>query len=126
MVKANKKAKSEAEKKGKKSKTVQWKPDREVSKERQDEIGKTWQNTQVTNMLHGVIQKNDIQYFLHVLKEKPEAAFVRSSDGRGPMWWAHENNREQMVMVLKRLGVSESMKDANGKTPLQVKADREL
>merc|ERR1712038_2013328 len=126
MVKANKKAKSEAEKKGKKSKTVQWKPDREVSKERQDEIGKTWQNTQVTNMLHGVIQKNDMQYFLHVLKEKPEAAFVRSSDGRGPMWWAHENNREQMVMVLKRLGVSESMKDANGKTPLQVKADREL
>lgn len=126
MVKANKKAKAEAEKKGKSSKTVQWKPDREVSKEEQKRIGKSWQNTQVTNMLHGIIQRNEMQYFLHTMKEKPEAAFVRSSDGRGPMWWAHENNREQMVMVLKRLGVSESVKDANGKTPLQVKVDREL
>lgn len=126
MQKANKDKKAELEKQGKQSKTVRWAPDREVSQDERDAIGKEWRNTQATSALWDMINNNDMQHFLKVMKEQPEAAYVRSADGRGPMWWAHEKKRDQMVMVLKRLGVSETVQDGQGKTPLQVRQDREL
>jgi len=54
---------------------------------------------------------------MHHLAQSPEDAHRRSSDGRGPMWWAHEYGHKKVIRVLKKLGVSSDLKDANGKAP---------
>jgi dolichyl-diphosphooligosaccharide--protein glycosyltransferase len=54
------------------------------------------------------------------LLEYPEIAHIRSEDGRGPMWWAHEHGRPKMVQILKSLGVSEDRSDVNGVKPTDI------
>ena len=68
---------------------------------------------------------NDVDSFATVLENQPAYAHVRSEDGRGPMWWAHEHGRKQIVKLLKSHGVSEKVKDKDGMKPLDM-ADDEL
>jgi hypothetical protein len=49
----------------------------------------------------------------------PEAAHVRSKDGRGPMFMVHEKGRTRMVNALRILGARENVKDAQGHRPLE-------
>ena len=51
------------------------------------------------------------------LNLQPEMAFLRSKDGRGPMWWAYESRNEEAVKFLRKIGLSNSDKDANGRSP---------
>ena len=47
-------------------------------------------------------------------------AYLRSSDGRGPMWWAFENRNQEIVKFLMKLGVPIQDADKSGKTPVQL------
>lgn len=80
----------------------------------------TWKDTDETTILWEFIDKNDFDAFKAYLKSDPSAAFLRSSDGRGPMWWAFENKRERFIKYLMKKGVSYAEKDRYGKTPLDV------
>ena len=60
-------------------------------------------------------QVNDLA---ELFAQTPAFAHIRSSDGRGPMWWAHEHGRPYIVKLLKSYGVSEKLRDKNGMTPL--------
>ena len=62
-------------------------------------------------MLWELISQGQARELFSLLQEYPELAHIRSEDGRGPMWWAHEYKRPRMVEVLKQLGVSEDRKD---------------
>lgn len=82
---------------------------------------KVWANSDDTTLLWELINANDFDSLKSLLETRPELAFVRSSDGRGPMWWAFEYRREKMIKLLMKLGVSMSEKDKDGKSPLDLK-----
>ena len=79
-----------------------------------------WDDSSTTTTVWDVINRNDMKTFRDLLLENPELAHIRSKDGRGPMWWAHEYGRSTFVTLLKKLGVSETLPDANGITPLSL------
>ena len=57
---------------------------------------------------------------MEILADEPELAHVRSKDGRGPMFWAMEYGNEKVVRILKKVGVSTTIKDGEGLTPLDL------
>ena len=61
---------------------------------------------------HGQVAQ--IREFLAI---EPWWAFVRSADGRGPMWWAYEARNGEIVQLLRELGVPSSDRDLSGMTP---------
>ena len=40
--------------------------------------------------------------------------------GRGPMWWAFEHRKQDMVKTLMQNGVSHSERDKDGLTPVDL------
>lgn len=76
-----------------------------------------WGNNAMTTAAWQIIHENDIRGLRDLLLERPEAAHVRSQDGRGPMWWAHEYGRTDMVKILTKLGVRDDLGDVNGVKP---------
>jgi dolichyl-diphosphooligosaccharide--protein glycosyltransferase len=82
----------------------------------------------MTTTLWQIISEGKVKELTSILTEYPEAAFLRSSDGRGPMWWAYEKENKRMIRVLKLVGVSDELRDAHGISPrdLYKKRDQEL
>jgi len=76
-----------------------------------------WGNNEATTLVWDLIHKGDMKAFREVLVENPELAHLRSEDGRGPLWWAHEYQRENFVKLLVKLGVKEDLTDAKGMKP---------
>lgn len=58
-----------------------------------------------------------------MLNEDSSAAFVRSADGRGPLFWAYEFGHTEAIELLEQLGVDNMATDANGMTPVQIGKD---
>ena len=67
-----------------------------------------------------IINSEDVATLKAWLNAEPEMAFVRSKDGRGPMWWAFEKRNEEISTLLMKAGVPHTDKDANGLTPLDL------
>jgi dolichyl-diphosphooligosaccharide--protein glycosyltransferase len=85
-----------------------------------DLINEDWEDNEKTSMMWEIIKEAEIQEFASVLQEHPELAHIRSEDGRGPMWWAHEYGRPQMIKILRQLGVSEDRTDSMGIKPTDI------
>lgn len=96
---------------------------RSLTKAQVREINQDWQDTSVTSKLYEIIKSNDIDSLAYFLQEEPYVAHVRSKDGRGPMFWAHEMGRKSIVSLLKTHGVSEKLRDKDGITPLELGDD---
>jgi len=90
-------------------------PDAEI-----EEINKKWVDNERTGMMWQIIKGQESQEFGRVISENPELAHIRSKDGRGPMFWAHEYGRKQMIKLLRQLGVSEERMDVNGVKPTDI------
>jgi len=97
-----------------------WKPVREVTELEIKQLNTEWEDNAELSMVFNFIQKNELKEMLQLLRYQPEIAHMRSSDGRGPMWWAHEFDREKFILLLKKLGVRETLKDSRGISPLSV------
>jgi hypothetical protein len=83
-------------------------------------LNEEWENSEDTSLMWDIISKGEWTEFVNILQEYPEMAHMRSEDGRGPMWWAHEYGRPRMVDVLRQLGVSELRSDAKGVKPTDI------
>ena len=83
-------------------------------------FNEAWENNELTSGLWELISQDRVDDFKELLRSNPGAAHVRSEDGRGPMWWAHEYKRTKFIEILRKLKVSEKRTDANGKTPLDL------
>lgn len=83
-------------------------------------LNENWENNELTSHLWELISGNREDEFRELVVTNPAAAHVRSEDGRGPMWWAHEYKRPAMIDMLRKLKVSETRTDQSGKTPLDV------
>ena len=82
-----------------------------------------WEDNEKTTLMWQMISAGALNQFAQIIVEHPEMAHLRSSDGRGPIWWAYEHNRPRMIEVLKQMGVSEDLKDGNGVTPPEAKPE---
>jgi dolichyl-diphosphooligosaccharide---protein glycosyltransferase len=58
----------------------------EENRKRVDEIYNTWDDTEETTLMWRLITTNQVDELRTLLAEEPTLAFVRSKDGRGPMW----------------------------------------
>jgi dolichyl-diphosphooligosaccharide---protein glycosyltransferase len=85
-----------------------------------DMFNEAWENNELTSHIWELIAQDREAEFKELMKANPAAAHVRSEDGRGPMWWAHEYKRTGIIETLRKLKVSEKRTDQNGKTPLDL------
>jgi dolichyl-diphosphooligosaccharide--protein glycosyltransferase len=79
-----------------------------------------WEDTDYTTLMWRVISQGKSEELESMLDTNPIMAFMRSSDGRGPMWWAFENRKQEIVKILMRHGVPHTDKDKYGKTPVDL------
>jgi len=89
-------------------------------KEDIDATNSRWEDTEYTTLLWNIISRGDIGELQALLEKVPLAAYVRSSDGRGPMWWAMESRKQDIVKFLIAYGLSYEDKDKYGFTPVDL------
>jgi len=82
---------------------------------------KTWDDTADTTAMYKLVQEGNIKGMAAALKKDPSLAKVRSSDGRGPLWWAYEAGETEIVKMLKKNGASDTARDAKGVKPTELK-----
>ena len=80
-----------------------------------------WADTEFTTYLWQTVASGNADELEDLLATNPEAANTRSGDGRGPLWWAYEQNDERMIKLLIDAGASESERDGDGNKPSEVK-----
>eukprot|EP00934_Nitzschia_sp_Nitz4_P004135 Nitzschia sp. Nitz4//scaffold7_size249615//51352//54449//NITZ4_001152-RA/size249615-augustus-gene-0.252-mRNA-1//-1//CDS//3329558367//4125//frame0 len=85
-----------------------------------DEIYNTWEDTETTTAMWTLINNNQVDALREWLERDPTAAFIRSRDGRGPMWWAFEQRRDEITKLLMSAGVPHTDRDSKGLTPADV------
>jgi dolichyl-diphosphooligosaccharide---protein glycosyltransferase len=82
-----------------------------------DRVYGTFKDTDVSTALWSLIQQNRIVELKEWFLKDPTVPYTRSQDGRGPMWWAHEMRKSEIVKMLRSVGIPDTDKDAQGKTP---------
>merc|ERR1719254_82507 len=93
-------------------------PRRVLSDEEKSQIYSTWEDTEDTTLMWKIVTNNAIEDLERWLEADPGAAWLRSSDGRGPMWWAFESKNQDIVTILMKMGVPHTDMDKNGRTPV--------
>jgi dolichyl-diphosphooligosaccharide--protein glycosyltransferase len=61
-------------------------PKDETQRKAVDEIYNTWEDTEDTTLMWSLISNNQVEELRVWMEEEPTVAFIRSRDGRGPMW----------------------------------------
>lgn len=95
-------------------------PPRALTDEEKQEIYSTWEDTEDSTLMWKLVSSNAIDDLQRWLENDPGAAWLRSADGRGPMWWAFENKNHDIVTLLMKLGVPHTDKDKNGASPVDI------
>ena len=80
-----------------------------------------WADTEMTTHMWTLVNQNDVETIRQWLQQDPNAVHMRSSDGRGPLWWAYEYHRGEIVQLLLAAGANANLADANGMTPEDLK-----
>lgn len=83
-------------------------------------IYSTWEDTEDTTKMWQLISTNNVEDLKKWLDSEPQKAFIRSKDGRGPMFWAFEQRNDEITKLLMRAGVPHTDKDARGQTPVDI------
>lgn len=91
-----------------------------LTKSQIKQLNERWEDNEATTKLYEIIKMNDLDSLAIVVDQQPILVHLRSKDGRGPMWWAHEMGRKGIVSFLKTHGVSEKLRDKDGITPLDI------
>eukprot|EP01061_Rhynchopus_euleeides_P017803 TRINITY_DN29473_c1_g2_i1.p2 TRINITY_DN29473_c1_g2~~TRINITY_DN29473_c1_g2_i1.p2 ORF type:complete len:162 (+),score=74.55 TRINITY_DN29473_c1_g2_i1:53-487(+) len=76
-----------------------------------------WQDTETTTVLWRLCSSGQANELRALLNDQPEAVHTRSSDGRGPLWWAFENKQDEVAQLLLEAGANPDEKDADGNKP---------
>jgi len=94
--------------------------DQTYGKKGVDEIYNTREDTEDTTLMWTLISNNQVDDLRMWLEEDPTIAFIRSRDGRGPMWWAFEKKNEDITKMLMKAGVPHTDRDSKGLTPVNL------
>ena len=60
---------------------------------------------------------NDLEGLQNWIDIEPYVVRLRSEDGRGPLWWAYEHKRKDIIRLLLASGADPEAKDAQGIKP---------
>lgn len=82
-----------------------------------------WEDSEVTSALWRACSMRDTVGLSKILEQDSSIAFVRSADGRGPLFWAYEFDHKEAIEILEKLGADNMATDANGLTPIQIGID---
>jgi dolichyl-diphosphooligosaccharide--protein glycosyltransferase len=93
---------------------------KEATGESIKQVSKIWENTPYSTEMWTIITKGTVDELESWLRVAPLMAHVRSSDGRGPMFWSFEYRRHDMVQILSKYGVGHSDRDKDGLTPVDL------
>ena len=85
-----------------------------------DAVYNKYEDSDESTLMWQLVSQNNIAELEAWLEREPIMAYLRSSDGRGPMWWAFENRNQEIVKFLMKLGVPIQDADKSGKTPVQL------
>lgn len=91
-----------------------------LSDDEKVEIYSTWEDTEDTTLMWKIVTENNVADLERWIQADPGAAWVRSADGRGPMWWAFESKNQDIVSLLMKMGVPHTDKDKNGQAPVDL------
>ena len=80
-----------------------------------------WEDTSATTLLFHLISTGNINGLKNLLKREPELAMSRSSDGRGPVFWAVEHGNSEMLALLVKNGALIEQRDQDGMLPSEIK-----
>jgi dolichyl-diphosphooligosaccharide---protein glycosyltransferase len=80
----------------------------------------TWEDSDATTRMWQIIKDDRQKELIAWLVVEPEVAYLRSRDGRGPMFWSYEQRNEDITKILLKAGVPNSDRDAQGKTPVDL------
>lgn len=116
-AKAEKKKKKGKEEKEEEADGVNRPPTKQELEALRDSLSDVWENTETTTRLWQLINDGDIDELQTWFQHVPAAAYARSSDGRGPMFWAFEQKNQDIVKLLMSVGVKTTDKDKDGKIP---------
>jgi len=98
--------------------------DRKTTQEQIDGVYKSWADTDQTTLMWQLINDGSVEEVQKWLEADPLIAYIRSSDGRGPMWWAFESRKQSIVRVLMNAGLGHDDVDKYGKTPVDLLDDK--
>jgi len=101
-------------------KPTETKEKKTLSDEEKIEIYSTWEDTADTTLMWQIVTTNAVDDLKRWLDQDPGAAWLRSADGRGPMWWAFESKNQDIVSTLMMAGVPHTDKDKNGLSPVDL------
>ena len=59
-----------------------------------------WSNSETTTAMWSLIDHGDTSELIKALNADPDLVYLRSEDGRGPLFWAYEYERYDMVKIL--------------------------
>ena len=90
------------------------------AKAKRDAAYNNWRDSEDTTLLYTMIQDHELENVQAWLEDDPYIGWIRSKDGRGPMWWAFESQNQEMVEMLMRFGIPHTDADANGLTPVDM------
>jgi len=76
-----------------------------------------WKDGEETSMMYQLIEQDDLGSLSSWLSSSPDAVHMRSKDGRGPLWWANEFQRTNVVQLLNKYKIRDDLADSNGNLP---------
>ena len=78
---------------------------------------RSWRNGPDKVEMWEMVSKNDMTGLMRLLDSNPSVVHMRSGDGRGPLWWAYEYNRQEMIRIFTQGGADQAARDALGMQP---------
>ncbi|KAH8061963.1 Oligosaccharyl transferase STT3 subunit [Aureococcus anophagefferens] len=83
---------------------------------------KAWSNNEDTTRMWSLISSGRYDELAAWIQASPPVVQMRAQDGRGPLWWAFEYDRPDMVQLLVDGGADPEATDSLGMTPKEMQA----
>ncbi|KAJ1447428.1 Oligosaccharyl transferase STT3 subunit-domain-containing protein [Pelagophyceae sp. CCMP2097] len=80
-----------------------------------------WSDTDDSTRMWGVVSSGSVAELEAWIAHAPAVVHMRAADGRGPLWWAYENDQPGMVDALVAYGADADATDARGMKPRDLK-----
>lgn len=82
--------------------------------------GVIFEDTDDTTNMYALIRTANVERLDMWIDANPSVIHIRSSDGRGPLWWAYEFGNQEVIDLLIQAGADEKAVDVHGNYPKDI------
>uniref|UniRef100_A0A7S3JR16 dolichyl-diphosphooligosaccharide--protein glycotransferase n=1 Tax=Aureoumbra lagunensis TaxID=44058 RepID=A0A7S3JR16_9STRA len=79
-----------------------------------------WSNSEDTTQMWALISQDRLETIEQWISYAPSVVKMRAADGRGPLWWAYEYDRPEIIDLLISKGADAEATDALGMKPKEL------